>query len=61
MKLTNLIKTLRTCKAYQSHKGNETRVKQIEEHIERVNINHLVSPDDKKINGMYLGQTKADV
>jgi hypothetical protein len=56
MKLDNLKRTLETCRDFHEEKGNETRVKQIEEHIKKVSINHL--ENDTKTNGLYLGQSK---
>jgi len=60
MKLTNLHNTLLTCIDYHEAKGNETRVNQLKEQLERVNNNHLVSTD-RNVNGLYLGQSKTDV
>ena len=59
MKLNNLKKTLDTCIEYHLERGNETRVAQLREQKERVSNNHL--ENDIKTNGLYLGQTKADV
>jgi len=59
MKLTNLHNTLLTCIGYHEAKGNETRVNQLREQLERVLLTKL--ENDNKTNGLYLGQTKADV
>jgi hypothetical protein len=61
MKLTHLKKTLKTCIEKCEEWGRITRTAQLREQLERVNNNHLVSPDNKKINGLYLGQSKTDV
>ena len=58
MKLTHLEKTIDTMIDYYTRRDRPTRVEQLKEWKERVNNNHLVSPDNKKINGLYLGQSK---
>jgi len=59
MKLTNLHNTLLTCIDYHEAKGNETRVNQLREQLQRVLLTKL--ENSIETNGLYLGQTKADV
>ena len=53
MELKHLINTLTLCVEYHTKRGNETRIKQLENQLEKVKGKRLEDVTD--FNGLYLG------